>query len=121
MANPTWPTGLPQPIQDNTAQYAPLVDDQIRTSMETGAPKARRRTTYMPETFNCTLKLTGAQTGILNTFYATTLKSVGYFDWLDFRTMTTATYQFTKRPTFACIQTRADAWLATLQLLKVTN
>jgi len=121
MANPSWPATLPQPIQDNTAQYAPLVDNQIRTSMETGAPKSRRRFTYVPETFNCTLKLTGAQVTALRTFVETTLQDVDYFDWLDFRTMATATYQFTKRPTFACIQTRADAWLATLQLVKVAG
>lgn len=121
MANPTWPSTLPPPIQDSGTQYAPLVDNQVRTSMETGAPKARRRFTHVPETFNCTLKLTGAQVATLRTFVETTLKDVGNFDWLDFRSMATATYQFTKRPSFACIQSRADAWTATLELLKVSG
>lgn len=121
MSNPVWPASLPPPIADNTAQYAPLVDNQIRTSMETGAPKARRRFTYVPESFGCTLKLTGAQVTTLRTFVETTLQDVDYFDWLDFRTGVTATYQFTKRPTYAFVQGRVDSWLATLSLMKVTN
>lgn len=119
MANPTWPATLPQPLADGSAKYAPLVDNVISTSVETGAPKRRRRFTAVPDSLTATLNLTGAQCITLDDFVITTLQDTGTFDWVDFRDNSAASYVFTKRPTFAQISGRVDGWSATLELLKV--
>lgn len=119
MATPAWPSTLPAPIADTTAQYAPTLDNVHSTSMETGAPKRRRRFTDVPETFNCTLKLTGAQCAILQTFKRTTLADVGNFTWLDVRSGATVTYQFVKDPTYTFVHGMVDQWSVALNLMMV--
>jgi hypothetical protein len=52
---------LPQyPDDDGSSAYAPVMEPVIATSMETGAPKYRRRVTYIPETFTGNVTLTSA-------------------------------------------------------------
>lgn len=119
MANPVWPTSLPAPRSDGSVKYAPLVDNVASTSVETGAPKRRRRFTSVPDTMNGTLVLTGAQCTTLNAFVETTLADVGVFDWTDFRSGAAASYVFTKRPTFTQIAGSRGLWTVTLELLKV--
>lgn len=118
MANATWPTNLPLPL-DEGLSYAPLVDNVITTQMETGAPKRRRRFTAMPETCNCTLILTAAQITTLQGFIATTLQDVLPFDWKDFRNGTPATYVFQKRPTYTLAAPGANLWKASLELMRM--
>lgn len=61
MTNPLWPASLPQyPDDDGSSAYAPVMEPVIATSMETGAPKYRRRVTYIPETFTGNVTLTSA-------------------------------------------------------------
>jgi hypothetical protein len=123
MENPTWPSTLPAP-QDEAGQYAPLVENVITSSMETGAPKTRRRFTAMPEVFTGSLLVTSAQAATLDGFYRTTLKEVLPFDWKDFRDGTSATYTFKKAPTFARAPGSRSTvnpyglWRATLELVK---
>lgn len=119
MANATWPTTLPAPAADGSAQYAALVEPVLATSMETGAPKRRRRFTAVPESATLTLKLTRAQIAVLRTFVVTTLQDVLPFDWLDFRDGTAATYVFQKRPTAQSIAGSVDLWTVTLSLMKL--
>lgn len=124
MSNPTWPTTLPCPA-DAAGDYAPLLDNIIKTSMETGAPKRRRRFTAVPETFTATVILDSAQMVTLDAFVVDTLQDVMPFDWLDWRTGLTATYVFQKRPTYSRIQSSRSGvnpnglWTASLELLKV--
>jgi hypothetical protein len=59
MTNAVWPTTLPDPLQQGTS-LAPLVDNVITTSVETGTPKRRRRFTYVPDKYTTSLSLTGA-------------------------------------------------------------
>lgn len=120
MANPAWPASLPVPRSDGSAKYAPIVQPVVSTSMETGAPKYRRRFTYVPETFTGTLILTAAQCATLQAFVATTLKDVNPFDWIDFRSQAAASYVFTARPTYTQIASSRGLWTVTLELLKVT-
>ncbi len=119
MSNPTWPSTLPSPIADGSLQYAPLFEPVLATNMEAGAPKYRRRVTYVPETCQATVELTGTQWTTLITFYDTTLKGVGRFDWKDFRTGDAATYVFTKRPAPTQMANQPRYWSVQLQLLKV--
>lgn len=95
-----------------------MVDNVIKTDMETGAPKRRRRFTAVPETFTCSVVLTGAQCAVLNTFVVTTLADVLPFDWKDFRSGGAATYVFNKRPTYAFAAAGAGLWRASLDLMK---
>lgn len=120
MANPTWPATLPAPRADGGAKYAPLAPNVVSTSVETGAPKRRRRFSYVPETFAGTLVLTGAQCATLSEFVATTLKDVNPFDWKDFRSGAACSYVFTARPQFTQVAESGGLWTATLELLKVT-
>lgn len=122
MANPTWPSTLPQyPDDDGSATYAPLVQPVISTSMDTGAPKYRRRFTSVPETFTGAITLTSAQWATLQTFVVTTLADVGAFDWVDFRSGATASYVFTQRPQVQSDQGYPGSWKVTLNLLKVAT
>lgn len=117
MPNPAWPSTLPSPL-DDTADYAPLMDNVIRSSMETGSPKTRRRFTAVPETFTGGVLLTGAQCATLLAFAVTTLQDVLPFDWKDFRTGAAATYTFQKRPTFTRVKDSRGMWRASIELLK---
>lgn len=118
MANPAWPATLPRPIAAG-AGYSPLVENVASTDMETGAPKRRRRFTAVPEKFEASLRLTAAQTTTLKTFVEITLKDVGLFDWVDFRTGAAATYYFNKRPEYKSASGNALYWDATLDLVKL--
>jgi hypothetical protein len=99
MSNPGWPSTLPQnPFQDGPDQQPQ--SNSIRTGVDAGPPKARRRYTavFTPVTFN--LILSEAEITILNTFVITTLQDVLPFDWVDFQnTGNVATYRFLSRPT----------------------
>lgn len=118
MANPTWPALLPVP-SDQSLSYTALVEPVQTTSMETGAPKRRRRFSAVPETFACTLVLTQAQVSTLKQFVQNTLADVLPFDWKDFRDGTVATYVFAKRPVYTLAAAGADLWQVQLELTTV--
>ncbi|MEN6538924.1 MAG: hypothetical protein ABFC67_04865 [Mizugakiibacter sp.] len=115
MSNPTWPATLPPPIADNSTAYSG-VSNVLRTEMDAGVAKVRRRFTAVATPFACTLRLTQAQYQTLITFYATTLQDALPFDWTDFRTGVTATYRFVQRPAGQYIQGSVNRWQVTLQL-----
>jgi hypothetical protein len=120
VSNPAWPSSLPQyPLNDGNTKYAPLFEPVLTTSMEVGAPKRRRRVTYIPETCNCNVLLTGAQWATLDTFLRTTIKEAGQFDWKDFRLNATATYVFKTRPQPVANAGEIDSWTVALDMLKV--
>ncbi|MFK2905005.1 hypothetical protein ISP17_13670 [Dyella ginsengisoli] len=115
MSNPTWPSTLPAPQADNSAAYAGA-EEAIRTQMDAGVAKMRPRWTGTAEPFSCTVKLTQAQWATLQTFYATTLQRTLPFDWTDFRSGSTATYRFLRKPAASYIKGLVNRWLVTLQL-----
>lgn len=111
----TWPSTLPQaPLQN--ASYAPAVDNVITSNMETGAPKTRRRFTFVPETFTGSLLLTTAQVATLKTFVATTVKDVLPFTWKHFQNGSAQNYVFTKRPTYTYLTDSGGYWTAEIEL-----
>lgn len=117
MANPAWPSTLPRPLATG-AGYSPLVSPVASTDMETGDPKRRRRFTAVPEKFEGTLRLTGAQCATLKTFVEVTLKDVGLFDWVDFRSGAAATYYFKQRPGYNS-RGNAKQWDVAIELVKL--
>ncbi len=118
MSNPTWPAALPVPTDQNP-QYQPLVEPVQTSSMETGAPKRRRRFTAVPETFSCSLLLTQAQCTALDQFVQNTLSDVLPFDWKHFRSGQPATYVFASRPKYVLAAAGANLWTASLELVTV--
>lgn len=117
MPNATWPSTLPNPQADNVS-YAD-VDNALRTQMDAGVDKVRRRYTAVAVPCSVTLQLTEAQVDTLDNFEQTTLGGVLPFDWLDFRKPSltvAATYRFKKRPKYSTIPNSVDKVLATLQL-----
>lgn len=97
MPNPLWPSTLPNPEWGLTKEPT---DNSIRSQVEAGVAKMRRRYTKPAETINATVMLTDAQMPTLDTFVKTTLKDVLPFDWTDFVAGGTVTYRFLKRPTY---------------------
>lgn len=97
---PIFPKSLPMP-ESSSLQWTPLFDNVIRSDMDF-AVKARRRATYVPKTFTCTLYPTAAQLETLLDFYEITLGAVRRFRWYDFRrpsnTVELATYSFSAEP-----------------------
>ena len=116
MANPSWPASLPQdPFAEDGAAYKPG-ENIIRTQMENGPYKQRRRFTNVPETFTFTMVLSKPNYAVLMTFVTSTLADVLPFDWIDFRTGAPAVYRFTKRPDATWFTGNGDYWTVTCEL-----
>ena len=98
MAN--WPSTLPQePIKEGYTETAP--NTLIRTNMDAGPAKIRRRYTAGVRTFNMDLFLTTAQVEILDIFYMTTTKGGSeQWTWKNPRTAAVANFRFVSEPTY---------------------
>ncbi len=68
-----YPATLPAPLLGTFSESPP--DNIIRTSMDTGYAKIRRRTTAKARDLSYSLMLTAAQVTTLDTFYVTTTNS----------------------------------------------
>lgn len=100
MANATWPADLPQEqFLGSTFQQ---VDNRLRTQMDVGVPKQRRRYTAVVENHSVPIALSGkALKDTFIPFYDNTLSSGTLpFDWTDIVTDTVATYRFRAPPTW---------------------
>jgi hypothetical protein len=108
-----WPATLPQRVLlgDFTESAEPNV---IRTEMETGPAKLRRRYTAEVKVFQASLVLTTAQVALLDTFYDVTVGAVDPFDWVHHRTLAAVEYRFRGRPEYRPLG--AGYWRTTLML-----
>jgi len=94
-----WPDTFPGPAL-NTLQEAPP-DNAIRSKMDKGPAKVRRRTTANVRPISFTLKLTPEQTQELDEFYdITTHSGVDVFDYIHPRTGAACEARFVERPTY---------------------
>lgn len=95
----------------------------IRTQMDAGVAKARRRFTAAPETLTFNLVITEEQLQVLQDFVEITLSDVLPFDWIDFRkpTGTSVTYRFTKRPSYSPRSAAGNRWVAAIELEQLTT
>lgn len=93
-------------------------DNTIRTQMEAGAAKVRRRFTRVPEDVTFSLTLDRPQVEVLQDFVAITCADVLPFNWVDFRRPLTAdnvaVYRFKNRPRLTPLG--AGYWRADLEL-----
>lgn len=79
---PTWPATLPQrPLADGFEETGR--DGVLRTRMDAGPPKTRRRTTAGSSRMRCTFRLTTAQRATFVTFVESDLAGGALaYDWL---------------------------------------
>ena len=118
MSTPNWPNELPQ------NQFIGVDDTRdkgaIRTSMDAGPAKMRRRFSAAVRAITCPIELYGWQKSIFDTFFITTLAEGSLpFTWSDPETDATQTYRFTAPPKFS-LEVGGDAgkrlWKASLAL-----
>ena len=119
MAEVIWPAGLPQAPQ--VARYSQVDQDRtVRTSMDVGPAKVRRRRTAAIETCEIELRLTRAQVATLKTFFRDTVQAGAVaFEWKHHETGQQVDYRFIAPPTFtpsAPRQAGTEIWSATFQL-----
>jgi hypothetical protein len=94
-----WPATLPQRVL--LSDFAESADSNvIRSEMEFGPAKVRRRYTAEIKVYQVSLVLTPDQVTTLDTFYDSTLGAVDAFDWVDPRTLAAAVLRFRSRPEY---------------------
>lgn len=114
MANIVWPDELPvRPLYEGYQEIAPTV--VLRTQMDAGVPRMRRRFTAAPRPVKCVLSLTTEQVALLDTFFTETLEGgADRFEWLHPRTEEPADFRFTQAPQYVHIG--PDLWKVQLLL-----
>lgn len=89
-----WPVGLPQyPIQAGYEESQP--NNVVRTPMEAGPAKQRRRYTARVRPFMLALELTSAELDLFEAFYESTLADGALpFEWVHPRTQAVLSFRF---------------------------
>lgn len=93
-----WPSELPQyPLADGWRETGP--DNVVRTPMDVGPAKVRRRSTSAPWTATAAFRLTAAQLATFRAFLAVDLadRSLSY-DWAHPVSGADATWRITEPP-----------------------
>jgi hypothetical protein len=113
-----WPGTLPAlPLLDGFREQVP--NAILRTTMDAGPPKQRRRYTAAVRTLNVELELTKAQVAVLDDFILNALNGgVDSFTWTHPRTGGAATYRIAgKTPEYSIWTGGSDNnWVTTLLL-----
>lgn len=110
MADAIWPSALPAaPVLSSVEEQPP--DLTIRSSMDTGPAKVRRRATAGVTAFpGLVLKCTRTQVALLESFFYTTLKAGALtFEWKHPRSGDTRDFRFVGPPSFRPNQPRSDS------------
>lgn len=103
MLNLVWPSSLPQRPTVGGYQER-FAETTLRTTMDAGTAKVRRRFTAAPRQIEATFKVNAAQTGILKTFFEDmTAGGALPFGWTHPREGTPATFRFLEAPRVAAI------------------
>lgn len=99
MASINWPSTLPLPLQEGYKELPP--NTSIRTQMDSGPVKVRRRYTAGVRSYNFSMDLTLDEIGALDTFYVDTTRSgTLLFNWTDPRTSASVEARFIKEPEY---------------------
>lgn len=114
MANATWPATLPSyPLVEGYEERAPAT--MLRTEMDAGPAKVRRRFTAGVRVLTLEVGLTTEQTETLDAFFVDTLQGGTLpFDWVHPRTQDPATFRFTAEPEYEPLG--GEMWIAVLPL-----
>lgn len=117
-----WPESLGCPQQ---AGYSEATESTavLKTTVQSGPQKIRKRVSYSPRniTFTVILREAGVQT--LDGFYWGTLNEVGSFYWSDYRKPiaddNVAIYRFVSPPSYSSLG--SGLWSANMQLERLTT
>jgi hypothetical protein len=95
-----WPETLPQiPLIAGAVETLP--DLVLRTEMDAGPAKTRKRFTAGSRFHDLELNLTSTQVGYFDTFFITTVDGgATKFNWKNPRTQTSAEFKFVGQPTY---------------------
>lgn len=97
---PTWPATLPAPLLSSLSEAPP--NNSIRSQMDKGPDKIRRRTTANVRPISFTLALTAAQLETLDDFYVTdTFSGSEAFDYTHPRTGQSVQAVFASPPQYS--------------------
>lgn len=102
-SNPVWPAGLPQRpsvggYQERFAEVA------LRTQMEAGAAKVRRRFTAAPRQLEIAFRMSASQVALLREFFEETARGgAAPYDWMHPRDGSAATFRFVEPPRVTAI------------------
>jgi len=98
---PTWPVStLPKPLAGSYQETPPVL--ALRTEMDAGPAKVRRRFTAGVRPVSFRLIMTKAQVAILEAFYLEDCSGGAIaFDWPHPRTAAESSWRFVEPPTFA--------------------
>lgn len=95
-----WPSSIAQVVVPGTYQETPP-NNLLRTQMDAGPPKVRRRYTAGVRPISFSIPVTKTDTETLDVFYVTTLKDGEQpFDWTHPRTGVATTFKFRREPTY---------------------
>lgn len=92
MAN--WPSNLPQQAYTDSGPSYAGQSNVIRTDMNTGPAKMRRRFTAISADVTVQLEMSEAEIAILENFVKNTLGEVGQFNWVNVYNGSAAVYRF---------------------------
>lgn len=114
-----WPASLPQ------SPFLPVTDQRqtavVRTSMDAGPPKMRRRFTAAVRQITLGMFLTGAERAVFDAFFATTLEEGALpFTWTDPVDDSSVDLRFVEPPAFTLVRPDSAAsgrlWSASFKL-----
>ena len=103
MSYPSWPSSLPQYVEQSGYQES-LTDNTIRSKMDVGPAKVRRRFTAVVEPIQFSMWMTLIQWTTLRTFYYTTLACSLPFTWTHPSTQATVNFRFVTPPSVGAPQ-----------------
>ncbi len=104
-----WPVSLPEKV-DRDGYDETFVDTSIRTEMDAGEPKVRRRFTAGVQQIMIRLRLTDIQVTTLETFFKTDTASGSLpFNWTHPRTGTAVAMRFRSPPKIRALEHEAEA------------
>lgn len=104
----SWPSTLPDYLQIDGGQIS-FGDNVIRSSMDVGPDKVRRRTTTTPDIVTGSQYLNSTQFSTLQTFYKTTCAGGSLsFDWKHPVTRSTVYMRFVEPP--KCTAIGGNIW-----------
>ena len=114
MADIVWDASLPtEPLLDSWDET--LAENRIRTQMEVGPPKIRRRSTASVKQYGVVFALTAAQVATLDDFYTSdTYNGSLAFEWTNPRTGATEDFRFLTPPKI--VKRGPDSFRASFQL-----
>ncbi|MBL8967959.1 MAG: hypothetical protein JNG85_13205 [Spirochaetaceae bacterium] len=100
MASITWPSPFPLPLEQGYSEAAP--DTSLRTKMDSGPDKLRRRYTAAPRAFSLRYHLTRDEVATLDAFFVTTVRSGTLrFNWTHPRTGAACEARFLSAPKYS--------------------